>query len=289
MLFRSVSQSRYAVIVSIEEAESAVRNERRRRRRKEKLEEQEKPNEKEVYSRWIKKGTNTYIPTDNSAIVDKVKPGVYDIKFADGLGHYMVQRSLHLDDILIFPSSIHKTVLDGVQKFWQRREKFEEYGFAFKRGILLHGKPGCGKTCTINLVMKYVVEELGGVVLPLSNGGDLARYAHFIPEMFRVIQKNTPIVVIFEDIENMCRGDVETELLNVLDGLDQLDNVVYLATTNYIEHLKERIINRPSRFDRRIYVPMPVYEDRLFYFSKKLKEEDLKAYDLDRQNINQVL
>jgi SpoVK/Ycf46/Vps4 family AAA+-type ATPase len=61
-----------------------------------------------------------------------------------------------------------------------------------------------------------------------------------------------------------------------------LENVVYIATTNYIEKLKERIINRPSRFDRRIYVPFLDFDDRVFFFNNKLKPEDLKKIDVNK-------
>jgi Cdc6-like AAA superfamily ATPase len=236
-----------------------------------------------VYSNWIKRGTNTFIPTDNSQILPMVDAGMYDLRVAEGIGFYMLKRDMFLDELLEFPSKTHRTVLDSIKGFWKRREKFKEYGFAFKRGILLHGKAGSGKSCIINLCVKYIISELQGVVIPLNNQGDLELYAKAIPETFRVIEKERPIVIILEDIEGLCSSpSSETQLLNVLDGLDQLENVVYLATTNYIEHLKERIINRPSRFDRRIYVPFLNYEDRLFYFEHKLKESDLKTTDIKK-------
>lgn len=239
---------------------------------------------KVVYSKWIKKGTNTFLPTDNSQILKEVDAGVYDLRIADGIGFYMVKRELYLDELLEFPSKMHRTVLNSIKDFWTRKEKFKEYKFAFKRGILLHGKPGCGKSCIISLCMKYVIEELNGVIIPLQSTGDLELYSSAIPEIFRVIERERPIVIIFEDIENMCihGSGSESLLLNVLDGLDQLENVVYLATTNYIEQLKERIINRPSRFDRRIYVSFLNYDDRLFYFKNKLKEKDIKNNDIKK-------
>lgn len=233
-----------------------------------------------VYSKWIKRGTNTFIPTDNSQILPIVDAGMYDLRVAEGIGFYMLKREMFLDDLLEFPSKMHKTVLNSIKEFWKRKAKFKQYGFAFKRGILLHGKAGSGKSCIISLCAKYVISELEGVIIPLNNQGDLELYAKAIPETFRVIEKERPIVIILEDIEGLCSSpSSETQLLNVLDGLDQLENVVYLATTNYIENLKERIINRPSRFDRRIYVPFLNYEDRLFYFEKKLKESDLGIID----------
>jgi len=238
---------------------------------------------KVVYSRWLKRGTNTFIPTDNSDILDEVEAGVYDLRVADGIGFYMLKRELHLDDIIEFPSSIHTDVLNEIKSFWNKRSKFKEYGFAFKRGILLHGRAGSGKSCTISLCMKYVINQLNGVIMPLSTPNDLRLYSEAIPEIFRVIEKDRPIIIVLEDIEGLCQyEDSETLLLNVLDGLDQLENVVYIATTNYIEKLKERIINRPNRFDRRIYVPFLNYEDRLFFFKNKILPNDLSKINVEK-------
>lgn len=238
---------------------------------------------KVIYSKWIKRGVNTFIPTDNSQIIDKVEAGLYDLRVADGIGFYMLKREMYLDELLEFPSKIHKSVMSSIKDFWTRKAKFKEYGFAFKRGVLLHGKPGSGKSCIISLCVKYIIDELDGVVIPLNSQGDLQLYSSAIPEIFRVIEKERPIVIILEDIEGLCQyKESETVLLNVLDGLDQLENVVYLATTNYIEQLKERIINRPSRFDRRIYVPFLSFDDRCFYFKNKLKEGDLKQISVEK-------
>ena len=241
--------------------------------------------EKVVYSKWIKKGANTFLPTDNnSEFKEEIDAGTYEICLSDGIGFYMFKKQMYLDELIEFPTAVHKEVLNSIKEFWKRKAKFKEYGFAFKRGILLHGKPGSGKTGIINLSVKYVINELNGVVLTLSNPSDLARYSQFIPEIFRIIEPNRPIIVIFEDIENLQHSSMESELLNVLDGLDQLENVVYIATTNYIEHLKERITNRPSRFDRRIYVPFLDEESRRYFFEKKLKPGDLEELgkDLDK-------
>lgn len=238
---------------------------------------------KVIYSRWIRRGTNTFIPTDNSDITPTVESGFYDLRVAEGIGFYMLKRNLHLDDLLEFPSAIHANVINSIKDFWTRKKKFKEYGFAFKRGVLLHGKAGSGKSCLINLCVKYVIDKLNGVVLSLNTSGDLDLYATAIPEIFRVIEPDRPIIVIFEDIETMCTyKETESKLLNVLDGLDQLENVVYIATTNYIENLKERIANRPSRFDRRIYVPFLEYDDRLFYFKNKLKDTDLQNINIEK-------
>ena len=245
-------------------------------------EEKNKKINKVIYSRWIKRGLNTFIPTDNSQILDEVDSGVYELKQSQEIGFYIFKKDILLDDLLEFPNSSHQEVLKGIKDFWERKDKFKEYGYTFKRGILLHGKPGSGKSCLINLAIQYIVEKMNGVVFTLNDTFSLNLYKKNIPEIFRIIEPNRPIIVIFEDLENFCHGEDESLLLNILDGIDQLENVIYIGSTNYIEKLKERIINRPNRFDRRIYIGMPSAEQRAFYFKKKLKKNDLKGIDLNK-------
>ena len=70
-------------------------------------------------------------------------------------------------------------------------------------------------------------------------------------------------------------------MLNILDGVKQIENVVYIATTNYPEKLQERITNRPSRFDRRYEVQMPSRAIRESYIKNKLSDDDLKNINLE--------
>ncbi len=86
-----------------------------------------------------------------------------------------------------------------------------------------------------------------------------------------------------EDIDSLAgEGRSQTaRLLNILDGVKQIEGVVYIATTNYPEKLQERITNRPSRFDRRYKVELPNEEIRRAYINHKLSDDDLKNVDVD--------
>jgi DNA topoisomerase IB len=59
----------------------------------------------------------------------------------------------------------------------------------------------------------------------------------------------------------------------------QIEDVVYIATTNYPEKLQDRITNRPSRFDRRYKVELPNEEIRDAYIRHKLTDEDIEKID----------
>lgn len=131
-----------------------------------------------------------------------------------------------------------------------------------------------GKTCTVNLIMKDVVDR-NGVVIKFTNPG------LFIEGMrvLREIQSVTPIVVLMEDIDSIIEHYEESPVLNILDGVESVSKIVFLATTNYPETLGPRIINRPSRFDKRFKIPYPNVESRMMYFKHLCgtkKPEELK-------------
>lgn len=234
------------------------------------------------YSQWLKKSNNTFYPTDNSKTQNELDAGVYNINHDNQLGYYAVKKDLQLDELIDLPSQEAKDCIDSIYKFWERKDKFIEYGYAYKRGILLYGVPGGGKTSIINLLCNTLTKDMNGVVFTMSTNRDLENYTVFMPEIYRAIEKNRPIITIIEDLDGLCQTkETETTLLNVLDGIEQLQNVVYLATTNYMERLPERMKNRPNRFDRRIEVKSPNAECRKMYFEKKLKDSDKQVININ--------
>ncbi len=75
-----------------------------------------------------------------------------------------------------------------------------------------------------------------------------------------------------EDIDSLIKDRHEEQaVLEFLDGSIQHSNTIVIASTNYPEELPDRIINRPSRFDRISYVGVPSYNDRILYISTKSK------------------
>jgi SpoVK/Ycf46/Vps4 family AAA+-type ATPase len=99
----------------------------------------------------------------------------------------------------------------------------------------------------------------------------------------RQVEPERPLVVIFEDIDAIAsEGSWTTSMiLNLLDGIKQIQNVVYIATTNHPDKLEDRITNRPSRFDRRYEIELPNDEVRKAYIQNKLSEDDLGGIDME--------
>src|SRR5690606_25113144 len=195
----------------------------------------------------------------------RIEPGYYDITIVQGQVYFVPVRA-RTEDLLKFPDSASKEVLEGIREFWDREELFKKYGLPHKRGIMLYGPPGAGKSCTLQLVARDVIER-GGVVLTFGQPSVfLAGY-----RALRDIQPDTPIVVLMEDFDSLPTKSDESVLLNLLDGAEELSKVVFLATTNYPERMPERIMNRPSRFDLRIHVPHPSAGAREVYLRSLLQ------------------
>lgn len=123
-----------------------------------------------------------------------------------------------------------------------------------------------GKSCTIALVMKKMIERNGLIIIadsPQLLSGALAS--------LRSVEPNRPVVVIWEDVDAVIRQYGESEVLAILDGESQVDNIMFIATTNYPENLDARITNRPSRFDQIQKISMPSAEARAIYLKAKTK------------------
>jgi hypothetical protein len=139
-----------------------------------------------------------------------------------------------------------------------------------------------GKTATITLLNKYLLEN-GGIVIMC----DHPRITSMGLEALRRIEPTRRIICIMEDIDEIIEKYGEHDLLALLDGENQVDRIVMLATTNYPDRLGARIINRPSRFDERILVDMPSKEARRKYLQHILGNiEDIDRWINDTEGLS---
>lgn len=235
----------------------------------------------EGYCEWMLVNGDTYVPTLKIRKRKKIKPGVYKLKYSHKYEEYVYQeKKLSLDELLWLPDPIFDTIINDIEYFWNNEKKFNNYNFTYKRGILLYGQPGCGKSSICLLLAEKIIEK-NGIVIYVNNNDDLTAFNESIPQ-FRMIESNTPVLCVLEDLDGLLKfHENETKLLNLLDGVNQLNNIVYIGNTNYPENLKDRITNRPSRFDRRYEIKIPNKKVRKFYLEKKITKEDQKKYDID--------
>jgi predicted AAA+ superfamily ATPase len=220
-----------------------------------------------------------FVPSFKS--VDQVPSGIYELQYNRNVSQITLKKQpFKTDELYQLPSYEIQDILKDIQDFWDRRDKYREYNFVHKRGILMYGEPGCGKSGIIQLIAKQLIEN-NGIIINIKDQDDVDFFIDFIAT-FRKIEPNRPLIVLLEDLDSIAgESNYSTsKLLNILDGVKQIEDVVYIATTNYPEKLQERITNRPSRFDRRYKVELPNEEIREAYIRHKLKEDDLQKVDI---------
>jgi hypothetical protein len=130
-------------------------------------------------------------------------------------------------------------------------------GQHLKRGILLHGAPGTGKTHTV----RYLLGQLPEVTVIVISGRALSR----IKEACSVARSLQPAIVVVEDVDLIAEqrearpGEhpLLFQLLNEMDGLNSAADVTFLLTTNRADLLEPALASRPGRVDLAAELPLP--------------------------------
>ena len=225
--------------------------------------EVENKSEKKL-SLWIK-DKDTIRATTDISLTTKIDPGVYTADFSKDYGYYCKKLNSESDELFVFSDSITQKLFDEIDLFWTKASIYAENKLIHKRGILLEGFPGTGKSSIITIFSNKVIQN-GGVVFKITGYRNLSDYIEFIQNSFRKLQPDTPIITIIEDIDQY--DQVELELLDFLDGKTHLNHHVVIATTNNTEDVPDTFL-RPSRMDLKIEIPLPCKDTRREYFTYK--------------------
>ena len=181
--------------------------------------------------------------------------------------------SVRRDDIIL-PEGLLQKIERQTVRFSELSEKMLAAGRHLKRGILLYGPPGAGKTMTA----MYVARAIQGRTVLLLTG----RGQGLIERSCAWARMLQPSIVILEDVDLVaeertsrgCAGPLLFELLNQMDGLADDADILFLLTTNRPEILEPALAARPGRVDQAIEIPLPDAQcrGRLFeLYGKQLK------------------
>ena len=181
-------------------------------------------------------------------------------------------RARKLSDMTLSPG-IRKQLNVDVLDFFGQKDWYAKKGLSWKRGLILYGPPGNGKTQTIRALINEAkvatiyVRSLWGYRLPPEVS---------IKRIFHRAREISPCVVVMEDVDSLITPNVRSYFLNELDGMRNLDGVMTIVTTNHLEKLDVAIRNRPSRFDVKMEFPNPAEGERSAYLNKTLKLSKLE-------------
>ncbi len=188
---------------------------------------------------------------------------------------------------------VKQLIKESVEWPLKYKESFERIGIKPPRGILLYGPPGTGKT----LLAKAVANESEANFISVKGPELLSKWVgeseKGVREIFRKARQVSPCVVFFDEIDGLApkRGydsgskvteKVVNQLLTELDGLQELTDVVIIASTNRPDILDPALL-RPGRFDKIIFVPPPDLESRKKIFEVHTRNMPLaKNVDLNK-------
>ena len=130
-------------------------------------------------------------------------------------------------------------------------------GQHLKRGVLLYGAPGTGKTHTV----RYLLSQLPAVTVIAISGKALGRIA----EACSVARTLQPAVIVVEDVDLIAEERTARpgehpllfQLLNEMEGLNSAADVTFLLTTNRADLLEPALAARPGRVDLAAELPLP--------------------------------
>ncbi len=186
---------------------------------------------------------------------------------------------------LVLPQRVIDPIERHVLGIAGTRERLRSSRQHIKRGLLLHGPPGTGKTHTVRYLMSRTPDH---TVILLTGGG-----LHMIRPAVGLARVLQPCIVVCEDVDLVAqdRGAYPAqnnpalfEMLNVIDGIEEDADVAFILTTNRADLLEPALAARPGRVDLALEIPLPDAESR-----RRLLGLYGRGLSLDMQDLDSVI
>lgn len=166
-----------------------------------------------------------------------------------------------------------KKELGQVAHMMLHPDNYKKYNVRVPKGVLLEGPPGNGKT----LLAKCFAGETNCSFVQCSGSEFNEKYigvgSSRIRELFKFASENQPVVLFIDEFDAIGRrrgedgssnGEKDTtlnQLLVLMDGFENIPNMLIMAATNRVDILDPAAI-RPGRFDKVIHIPNPDFQTR---------------------------
>ncbi len=183
---------------------------------------------------------------------------------------------------VILPDGVLERIERQTVVFADNVDRLRAAGQSLKRGMLLYGPPGVGKTLTV----QYLIGRMPGRTVLLTTGLGLG----FLKPVVQLARSLTPAMVVLEDVDLIAEergmpfghaGPLLFELLNEMDGLQDDRDVIFVLTTNRPEILEPALAARPGRVDLAVELPLPDLTGRRRLLELYARDLDLRDVDLD--------
>lgn len=181
----------------------------------------------------------------------------FNFRLKDDDGDYLKIPKMSFIDLSnttkpIFSDGVEEQLEISVYTPIKKTARWEAAGLPLKRGVLLFGPYGTGKTLTSREVAR-LCRENGWTFILCDRPDEFA-------EILRIARNWEPCVVFCEDIDQVVSGRRTVEMndiLNILDGVESKDSrIMTVVTTNEYENINKAML-RAGRLDARIFIPLP--------------------------------
>ncbi len=187
--------------------------------------------------------------------------------------------------------AVKQQLIEAVEWPITHPQIFNKHGVTPPHGILLYGPPGTGKT----LLAKAVATESQANFIAIRGPELLSKWVgeseKAVREVFRKAKQSAPSIIFLDELDaiaprrgafgggNRVMESVVNQILSLLDGLENLQDVVVLAASNRPDMIDPALL-RPGRFDRLLLVPPPDSDAREKIFAIHTKGMSLSE-DVD--------
>ncbi|MFA7677218.1 MAG: AAA family ATPase, partial [Candidatus Omnitrophota bacterium] len=189
------------------------------------------------------------------------------------------------------------------------RVAVKEVGGQIIKGLLMFGPPGCGKTYLASILAQEAgvpfITKAGSEFVEMFVGVGASRIRHMFREAREKALDKGGCVIFIDEIDALCakralgqgfggtqeHNQTLNQFLVELDGLKEKDapcNIVVIGATNVDEaHLDPAII-RPGRFDRKMYISLPTFEERKKIFDYYLSKIKYNKEEIDPEKFSGI-
>lgn len=190
--------------------------------------------------------------------------GVYGLRFGDWYRiHETPPRST---SSIVLPEGVMEGILADAERFLAAEAWYRDRGIPWRRGYLLEGAPGSGKSSTTAALAGHL-----GMNLYLCNVAQTGMDDEKLVDSLLGVPERA--IVLLEDIDAVASDREITDksrvtfagLLNALDGVASRQGIITVMTTNHADTLDPALI-RHGRVDRRITYAAATEEQAARFF-----------------------
>lgn len=159
--------------------------------------------------------------------------------------------------------------------------------YKFPNGILLHGKPGTGKTSLIHYItFKYSIKTFF-ITADIIENKFVGEGLRYIKAIFSLAKKQQPCMIFVDEIDGILstRTSIDQSHVNSMKNLFLLmiddikdSNIIIIGTSNRYSSIDAAILRR---LPLQLNIDVPTKEDITYLVRNTLKDEDVSKLDFD--------